>query len=732
VLYAADLHYRNKKENHLDKALTSGWHVLQDVHDAGEDLRLFEKELTLTDVGHQLSEWEPIDRLQHLQVLFADRPYWGRELRYFNQSPWWYLNEFELDADESGVRSELRFTNVDYFCRVWLNGTFLGEHEGYSLPFSFDISGALLPGEVNRLVVKVWSPWDHSIHEDAHSMRTFRVIRNLVKGTYEHDDTLIARDVNPVGIYGFVSVHTSSGAAMTGTPSLSYVLSDDRTGAQLSAQVTVFSPAPSTERLSVIVRDSFTGAVKASEDRQVALGEGQTGVSLEVPVADIAPWNVWDRGNPQTYEVEFRVGDDVLTKRIGFRTTELVRDESQTKLVLNGAPVYLRGTSYFPDVYMSTMTRERYIRDLTAIKGAGFNLIRVHVHVELDGFYDLCDELGLAVLQDSEYNWTHPVEAGWAERIVRIFVGTVAALGHHPSIVAWIALNEPGVLDGSDRTGGYAMSVSPGPQLYEAVTAADPSRPVIKGSFCEDDLLSGDSHNYRGSLQGPEEHYTAIDGTTEKLNTEFGFDAPGTEANLRTLGRLYERIRPLMRVLDETQHYQYRLIKYYTEHYRAQRGTPNWGYVQFMFIDLSPQSFYGVYDWWGAPKPAVAALAESNQPVLAMIEQTRESASGIWLINDSSEDHGAVRVDWRITDGASVLEEGSKEIALGSDAKVRIADLSLSREGTESIDADLVVRTASGRVLNRNRYRDMFGHPEHVAGHPNRMSHEYGVRLYSA
>lgn len=45
-----------------------------------------------------------------------------------------------------------------------------------------------------------------------------------------------------------------------------------------------------------------------------------------------------------------------------------------------------------------------------------------------------------------------------------------------------------------------------------------------------------------------------------------------------------------------------------------------------MFIDLSPQSFYGVYDWWGVPKRVLNALLESNQPVVAVIEQTaRES-----------------------------------------------------------------------------------------------------------
>lgn len=47
------------------------------------------------------------------------------------------------------------------------------------------------------------------------------------------------------------------------------------------------------------------------------------------------------------------------------------------------------------------MTKERYLRDLLNVKAAGFNLVRVHVHTEQEVFYDLCDELGIAVFQDS-------------------------------------------------------------------------------------------------------------------------------------------------------------------------------------------------------------------------------------------------------------------------------------------------------------------------------------------
>lgn len=307
-------------------------------------------------------------------------------------------------------------------------------------------------------------------------------------------------------------------------------------------------------------------------------------------------------------------------------------------------------------------------------------------------------------------------------------------LDDHPSVIGWICLNEPGVVDPAGRTHGYAMDISPGPRLYAAVTALDPSRPAIKGSYCFDDMASGDSHNYIGSLQGPDVPYTDIDGSKEKLNTEFGFDAPGSIANLRKAGKAMARLYQRADIVAEAQEYQYRLLKYYIEHYRAQKYRPCSGYVQFMFIDLSPQSFYGIYDWWGTPKRSIDALLESNQPVIVMIEQTAQRTEAVWLVNDSQRHLGSVVVSWTVTgaDGTAIAN-GEQSVVCGPDLSHRVAALDIvAAEQSGMIHAAVVVRDSDGKVIATNRYRDMFNHPAHVKGHPTRMSHEYGVRLYTA
>ena len=95
--------------------LSKNWNILQDVHDTCEQLGLPEREDFMTLQGPQISEWEPLPELKHLQLLFSEHPYWGRELRYFNDAPWWYKKEFEL-ALGAEEHIELCFTNVDYYC----------------------------------------------------------------------------------------------------------------------------------------------------------------------------------------------------------------------------------------------------------------------------------------------------------------------------------------------------------------------------------------------------------------------------------------------------------------------------------------------------------------------------------------------------------------------------------------------------------------------------------------
>jgi hypothetical protein len=53
--------------------LKQGWKILQDVHDTGEKIGLYAAREADTSVGSQVSEWEELEELKHLQLIYASR-----------------------------------------------------------------------------------------------------------------------------------------------------------------------------------------------------------------------------------------------------------------------------------------------------------------------------------------------------------------------------------------------------------------------------------------------------------------------------------------------------------------------------------------------------------------------------------------------------------------------------------------------------------------------------------
>ena len=57
-----------------------------------------------------------------------------------NDYEWWYFKSFNIPKNMEGKQIRIQFDGVDYGCDVYLNGTFLGSHEGMFSHFSFDIT----------------------------------------------------------------------------------------------------------------------------------------------------------------------------------------------------------------------------------------------------------------------------------------------------------------------------------------------------------------------------------------------------------------------------------------------------------------------------------------------------------------------------------------------------------------------------------------------------------------
>lgn len=713
-----------------------GWQVVQDHFDLGEQYGIYRDcfDFTVVDAGYpggcsfQMDEWRSIPTLAHLQLLLSQDPHFAPEMRLYNAAPWWYRLHFSADAEQRAKSASLRFEGVDYFCKVWLNGEYLGEHEGYSTPFSFDVSGML--AEENALYVKVWSPLEfRRVGETPRDSRCILVERNMLKGTYEHGDSLLHRDRNPVGVWRPVRLELTDGPTLSEAPRIDAILQADTGEILVHQKITAHQKCSET----VLLRIYDESGLPVNEVRQtVSLLPGSNEIRLRTSVDHPAKWSSWDRGGAHLYRVRITLGSETREARLGFREVELRRSESETCYFLNGERIYIRGMSYFPDAYLSLMHEGRIRRDLQALKACGCNLVRVHVHQEPDIFYDLCDEMGILVMQDTDFNWVHPCEDDWTARMLKIVKDQERMLHNHPSIITWVCMNEPVEVhqphQGRACPENRFVYHQPGPQVYRLLSELNPSMPLIRGSYCEEDPLSGDTHNYAGSIYGCV-NYRDVEWKDEKLNTEFGFDAPPYPESLLKHKQIFDRLDMSAEEIREIDTYQYRYLKHRIEWFRLRKHNPTGGHVQFMMVDCSPGSFYGVYDYGGCAKPGANAFFESNQPI--GIFYRYDDGESLWVVNDTPHALENCTLKYAAEDeSGNVLASGAVRISVEGDSICRAANVSIDSSRSARLTVRLRLTDGSGRTLAENIYRDPYHHPDHPKGHPQRFSHTWGLRLY--
>jgi beta-mannosidase len=718
------------------RPLDDGWEILHDVHGTGERLRIFDPAFRPT-ASNAVSMWERLDHLGHLQVVCSTWPFGGRELRSFNEGAWWYRVRFAVPDEWAATDGKvtLRFGGVDYTATAWLNGHELGSHEGYWQSFEFDVTEALEPAG-NVLVVKVTSPWDDATYGDDAGRRTLGVVRGLLKGTYEHSDGLIQRDVNPIGIWGPVTLIKHGLISAPAAPAVRASVRPGGGGRVNLRWVLETGQDLAGYQLETSVVHERSGRVAARETAPLSAAAGRTTVDRELSLRSVDRWQPWDRGEPVLYTVSCRVVDPsgavVLegSGSAGFRDVELRRDPGAYTFLLDGEPYFLRGTSYFPDAYVSLMDRGRYRRDIEAAIRGGFNALRVHVHVERPEFYEECDRLGMLVIQDSDLNWIFPESEDFRSRAVAAVTEMVETLMGHPSIAGWICVNEGAILFEQARAGAQELAA----RIYEAVQRLDPTRPAIANSWDRSSPISGDEHVYDGSLTGGE--YTDSAGQAWQLLTEFGVDAPSAAvARAGSPPALRRRVSRLAPRMAELHDYQYNLVKYYIQRARLQRFGPCAGYFQFMLIDLAPQSYYGLYDYWGIPKVeggggGLRALAEVNHPV-AVLVSVEESETAIWVVNDLATPWGDCTLEYSLAADGTEPVSGLVTVAVGANSLVQAITWPAS---TEQRGGCLAVSLTGpdGRLLASNRC-DSLGVPQpRPAGYPGEIDHEIGMRTWLA
>ena len=151
------------------------------------------------------------------------------------------------------------------------------------------------------------------------------------------------------------------------------------------------------------------------------------------------------------------------------------------RVTINGRPTYLLGAldqDYYPTTRSSPPSRAFLDEQLVRARELGLNLLRCHITVPDEAYLDAADEAGMLVWCELP-NWARfSPDAG--ETGLATLEAMVAALGNHPSVIAWTIINEDWGTDLRHAAEHRAWLAS----AYDRLRTADPNRLIIDNSAC--------------------------------------------------------------------------------------------------------------------------------------------------------------------------------------------------------------------------------------------------------
>lgn len=412
-----------------------------------------------------------------------------------------YERTFAVPAAWSGRRVVLHVGAAESVLIVALNGEEIGVSKDSHLAAEFDVTPSLRAGENTlRLTVVKWS--DASFVEDQdqwwHGGITRPVFLYATAPTYLAQlaiDTGLEEDLTTGTLALGVAVAWSGGEP---EPGWRVEAELDGLAEQLAADVPWRLPktegpgdwvVPGPPRRGILDLQSLAAAdALADPDDAARWAEGEPIIRppnigqalLQARVPGVTPWSS-EVPALSTLRVSLLAPDgrvvERVERRIGFRRVEV----RGLELLLNGRPVLIRGVNRheFDPETGRVISPEDMRADVVAMKRWNFNAVRTSHYPDDPLFLDLCDELGLWVIDEADiesHAWYNDVcqdpryRAAFVDRVARM----IERDRHHPSIFAWSLGNESGYGSNHDAAAGWARRVDPSrPLHYEGAMKFD-------------------------------------------------------------------------------------------------------------------------------------------------------------------------------------------------------------------------------------------------------------------
>jgi len=343
-----------------------------------------------------------------------------------------YERDFEVSALAKGKMARLHFDAVYYKAHVWVNGVFVGMHEGGYSQFELDVTKALKAGTNHVLVEVDNTPTLTSIpaiatagHGEPNPPPYGTLTGEGIVGWWPYGGI-----VRPVRLVISDSVYLR-GMKVDAKPDL----------AKHTAAVMVHAFVRNAGDVAAMASVSGTvaGLKPAFTKTRVTAGS-----EVELTWSGVldAP-HLWSVRDPYLYDAMLAVGDTEVKARVGMRELKV----AGTALLLNGRVVHLYGANRVSEDPVEGLRESKAIvdRDMTDMLEDNMRMMRIAHYPQVEEVLDFADEHGMLLIPEAG-NWNMSawqmadanVRALWKAQMKEMMEQD----WNHPSVAAWSVGNE--------------------------------------------------------------------------------------------------------------------------------------------------------------------------------------------------------------------------------------------------------------------------------------------------
>jgi hypothetical protein len=615
------------------------------------------------------------------------------------------------------------FKGVDYKAHVFVNGAFLGSHQGVFAPFEFECTPHVRAGK-NVLLVKV---------ENDFIMMGNNAEKGFMGGEELPGDKVYAA-VGPnwsepevgwhhcppgMGIYQDVMIEARHRIHIHDI-FVRPLPEDGKAEAWIEVFRCDYGPAKIAMELAVHGQNFSTAAVVVT-DAEVGkhLQPVQQGVNLFRIRLTIPGPRRWTPTTPWLYQIQVKLLDgqgkivDAARRQFGLRTFRMEYvQEPKGRMYLNGQGIKLRGANTMGALQQCVMRKDwqQLTDDILLAKITHMNYMRLTQMPVQPEVYDYCDRLGLMVQTDlpmfgvaRRSQFCEIVrQAGEMERLVR----------SHPSNILITYINEP--FPGSFGSPHLNVTREEMTRLFESadmvVRMANPDRmtKAVDGDYDPPGPGMPDNHCYCGWYNGHGVDLGALHkGHWQRVKPgwvfgcgEFGAEGLDPVALMRKhypkswlpqtadeekqwtpskimgaqTGNMhygfFETPRTLADWVERSQAHQAWVTRLMTDAFRRDRRMHS--FAIHLFIDAFPSGWMkSIMDCERQPKPAWFAYREALTPLAVNLRTDRRACFAgeridleAWICNDLNEAPQNATLSYRIEWEGKTLQAGSTAAAV--------------------------------------------------------------------